>query len=217
MKLMVIGFPKSGPTSITSALESSGMKAAHWRLPNGRFVGRLIYKAVLDGLDPFHHLKGFDAVTQADVCLPAHNMSFWPNLDFAVLAAVRRAHPNCVFVLNTRRPEAICDSIARWPLMQRRFEISDIPGLPKGFGSERDHLMSWIQNHYDACRHFFANDEHFVEIDIESADAPDRLSQAAGIPIVGWGDVKPEAPKPLKPGRKQLRGGHSNQASKKPA
>ena len=194
MKLMVIGFPKSGTTSITTALEASGLKAVHWRMPSGQFVGSLIYKAVHEGLDPFEYLKAFDAVTQADVCLPAHKMSLWPNLDFAVLSAVRRAHPTCLFVLNTRRPEAVCDSIARWPNMQRRFEISNIPGLPRGFGGKHEHLMAWIENHYDACRRYFANDEHFIEIDIEGADAPDRLGKALGIPIQGWGDFKPDPP-----------------------
>lgn len=198
MKLMVIGFPKSGTTSITNALESSGLKAAHWQDEKRRFVGALIYKAVLAGLDPFEHLKGYDAVTQADVCLPAHNLSLWPNLDFAVLRAVRRAHPQCLFILNTRRPEAICDSIASWPYMQKRFEMSNIPGLPRGAGGKRHQLMAWIENHYDACRNYFADDPYFVEIDIEAADAPDRLGKALGIPIVGWGDFKPERPVPIK-------------------
>ena len=52
--------------------------------------------------------------------------------------------------------------------------------------------MAWIENHYDACRNYFADDPYFVEIDIEAADAPDRLGKALGIPIVGWGDFKPE-------------------------
>lgn len=201
MKLMVIGFPKSGTTSITSALESSGLKAAHWRLPDGRFVGRLIYKAVLSGLDPFEYLKDYDVVTQADVCLPAHKINLWPNLDFAILGAIRRAHPKCIFLLNTRRPEAICDSIERWPLLQRRFQVCDIPGLPLGAAADRANLMVWIQNHYDACRRFFANDDYFIELDIESPDAPVLLGKALGIPIVGWGDVKPKRPVPIKAGR----------------
>ena len=197
MKLMVIGFPKSGTTSITSALESSGLRAAHWQDGDKNFVGALIYKAILNGRDPFEFLKGYDAVTQADVCLPSRRLSLWPNLDFAVLSAIRRAHPSLLFVLNYRRPEAICDSIAKWPNMQRRFMISDIPGLPRSAGGRRRHLMAWIENHYEACRHFFANDEHFIEIDIESPDAPELLGKALGIPIVGWGDFKPVPPQPI--------------------
>ena len=200
MKLMVIGFPKSGTTSITAALEASGMKTAHWQIDNNRFVGALIYKAVLNGLDPFTHLEGYDAVTQADVCLPNHRLSLWPNLDFAVLSAIRRAHPTCLFVLNTRSPEAICDSIADWPFMQKRFEISDIPGLPRGVGGRRRHLIAWIENHYAACRHFFAGDDYFLELDIERPDAPEILGKALGVEISSWGNVKPERPIPIPPG-----------------
>ena len=39
-------------------------------------------------------------------------------------------------------------------------------------------------------RRFFADDEHFLELDIESAEAPARLSTALGIEIVGWADHK---------------------------
>ena len=191
MKLMVIGFPKSGTTSLTLALEASGLKAAHWQDEHERYIGKLIYEAVYSGLDPFAHLTGYDAVTQADVCLPRRGVNFWPNLDFAILSAIRRADPSCLFVLNTRRPEAIVDSICKWGLMRRRLQIADIPGLPSGAGGKREHLIIWINNHYDACRRYFAADEHFIEIDIESADAPDRLGKALGIEIVGWGDFKP--------------------------
>ena len=44
MKLLVIGFPKSGTTSITAALEASGLKPLHWRDRQGRFAGKLIYE-----------------------------------------------------------------------------------------------------------------------------------------------------------------------------
>jgi Sulfotransferase domain len=190
----VIGFPKSGTTSITRALESSGLKCAHWQNGSRHFVGALIYSAMMAGEDPFARLQGYDAITQADVCLPAMNLNFWPNLDFAVLNAVRRAHPQCLFLLNYRRPEAICASIEKWKGMHRRFQVSDIPGLPRPFGAEREHLMHWIENHFHACRTYFADDERFLEIDIERADAPDLMSRALGIPITGWGDFKPDPP-----------------------
>jgi len=191
MKLMVIGFPKSGTTSITRALEESGVKTAHWRDHRRRFVGALIYYAALEGLDPFAHLAGYDAITQADICLPARNLNFWPNLDFAMLSAIRRAHPDCLFLLNYRRPDAICDSIMNWRDLHDRLRESDIPGLPAGFGGERKHLLAWIENHFAACRSFFANDPCFLEIDIESDDVPDRLGDALGIPITGWGHFRP--------------------------
>ena len=189
MKLMAIGFPKSGTTSLTHALKASGLKPAHWRA-KGRFIGFQIYDAIYRGLEPFALLEGFDAITQADVCVPNLQLNLWPNLDFAVLSAVRRAHPSCLLLLNYRRPEAIADSIIKWEDFQERITNSNIPGLPRGLGGQRKHLITWIENHFDACRRFFANDEHFLEVDIESPDVPDRLGKALGIGIVGWANHK---------------------------
>lgn len=198
MKLMVIGFPKSGTTTITHALQSSGLKPVHWRMIDGEryFVGSAIYAAVYQGLDPFALLPGYDAVTQADVCIPKFNINRWPNLDFAILRAIRRAHPECLFLLNYRRPEAISESICKWVDLHDRLTVSEIPGLPAGLGGKREHLITWIENHFDACRHYFANDDHFAEIDIESAEAPELLGKALGMPITGWGVHKPVEPPP---------------------
>lgn len=196
MKLMVIGFPKSGTTSITAALELAGVRCAHWRYDANNFVGELIYRSLLAGDDPFASLGEFEAITQADACVPALNVNVWPNLDFSALIAIRRAHPTCHFLLNYRRPEAICESIEKWPNLQSRLTASNIPGLPRGFGGERGHLRTWIENHFDACRTFFAKDEHFSEIDIESPDAPERLGSAIGVPITRWANVKPLEPPP---------------------
>jgi hypothetical protein len=198
MKLMVIGFPKSGTTTITRAVEASGFKAAHWQDPRGRYFGALIYHAGLNGLDPFAHMQGYDAVTQADVCMPGRGINFWPNLDFALLRTIRRAHPECLFVLNYRRPEAIADSIAKWPGMQNRFEHASIPGLPRGYGGTREQLITWIENHFDACRTYFRHDQHFVEIDIEDPEAPNVLGARLGVPIVEWGDFKPSKDNPAR-------------------
>ena len=192
MKLMVIGFPKSGTTSLTQALETSGIRSAHWKDDQSRPVGGLIYHAALNGLDPFAHLQSYEAITQADICLPKRGINYWPNLDFALLRAIRRAHPSCLFLLNYRRPEAICDSIIKWRDLHQRLQRANILGLPRNFGGKREHLLAWIENHFDACRTFFANDDRFLEIDIEGPDVPERLGAALGMPITGGGHFKPD-------------------------
>jgi len=190
MKLMVIGFPKSGTTSLTEALAASGFLSAHWRTHTGQFVGALIYEAIYRGLKPFALLEPYDAITQADVCLPSLQLNFWPNLDFAVLSAIRRTHPDCLLLLNYRRPDAIADGIMKWDDLQQRIAASDVPGLPRGVGGKRDELITWVENHFDACRRLFAGDDRFVEIDIEAADAPLRLGEALGVKIQDWGNHK---------------------------
>ena len=196
MKLFVVGFPKSGTTTLTMALEASGMNPVHWGDADGRFVGQVIYDNVLAGRDPFATLDSYDAVTQADVCLPAHNINFWPNLDFSILSAIRAAHPDCLFLLNHRDPRGLIRSIDRWPALRDRLVQSDIPGLPAGKGRDDSELIRWIENHYAACRRFFAADPAFIELSIEAPDTPVRLGQALGIEIREWGRGRPLLPRP---------------------
>jgi hypothetical protein len=160
MKAMVIGFPKSGTTTLTKVLAASGFAPAHWQDDQGRFVGSLIYEAVSKSLDPFAYLTSYDVITQADVCLPALGLNLWPNLDLPLLKVIRGAYPRCLFILNYRQPEAICDSIVNWYNMQARLTVSDIPGLPPGVGGKHQDLITWIENHFAACRKYVAPNGH---------------------------------------------------------
>ena len=195
MRLFVVGFPKSGTSTITAALEASGMNPVHWGDSQGRFVGQLIYEDALAGIDPLASLGNYDAVTQADVCVPAHGISYWPNLDFAILRAIRAHHPECLFLLNYRDPAKVCSSIDRWPSLRERIVASDIPGLPRGMGETDEQMVQWIENHFAACRQYFAGDPQFLEIDIESEDAPKILGEALGIAIADWGIIEPNLPR----------------------
>ena len=194
MRLFVVGFPKSGTSTITAALEASGMNPVHWGDAQGRFVGQLIYEDALAGRDPLARLGEYDAVTQADVCLPAHRINYWPNLDFAMLAAIRAHHPECLFLLNYREPAKVLSSIDRWPALRERIVRASIPGLPARMGEKDEEILNWIENHFAACRSFFANDPNFLELDIESEDAPTTLGKALGIAIADWGIIEPNQP-----------------------
>lgn len=196
MKLFVVGFPKSGTTTLTAALEASGLKAAHWGDAKGKFIGQTIYENVLGGRDPFAGLEAYDAITQADVCIPAQRVNYWPNLDFSILARIREAHPECLFVLNTRDPAKICASIDRWPSLRERIVRASIPGLPARMGKKDEEIVHWIENHFSACRRFFADDPKFLELAIEDEAAPDILGKALGISIADWGIIEPNAPTP---------------------
>ena len=196
MKLFVVGFPKSGTTTLTAALEASGMKPAHWADSAGKFIGQTIYENVLAGRDPFAGLEAHDSITQADVCIPVQRVNYWPNLDFAVLSLIRAAHPDCLFLLNTRDPKKICSSIDRWPSLRERIVRASIPGLPSRMGEKDEEIIAWIENHYAACRRYFAGDPKFLELDIEDEEAPLILGEALGITIAEWGIIEPNAPSP---------------------
>lgn len=185
MKAFLVGFPKSGTSTIQRAFTESGLRSVHWHCPLG-YVGEIIYENYFFGQDPLMSLRSFDAITQADVCLPPLGKNYWPNLDFAVLSSIRRHHPECLFILNYRDPEATVSSICRWKDMHARLAMSDIPGLPRGYGTNTKDLVQWIEGHHEAARTFF-RDSNFVEIDIAAEDAPDKLGAAMGMKMAWWG------------------------------
>jgi hypothetical protein len=185
MKAMLIGFPKSGTTTVHRACKRSGLRSAHWRTPDG-YCGKLIYENFLSGKDPLAQLAEFDVITQADVCIPGKAVC-WPNLDFSVLQAIRRHHPDCVFVLNRRDPQKVVSSITRWRSFRHRITIANVIGLPNGFGAEDSHLLNWIEGHYAAAATFFATDPHYLDLPIDAADARERLSAALGVKLRWWG------------------------------
>lgn len=192
MRLFVIGFPKSGTTSIDFSFFAAGLKTVHWReTDNKRFIGHTIYQNIFAGRDPFASLEQYECITQADVCLPDKGYNYWPNLDFAVLSLIRETHPECVFLLNTRDPARICASIDKWPQLRERIVRASIPGLPAGYGSHDHEIIRWIENHFTACRRFFANDDKFLEVDIEADDAPERIGRAIGVKLGHWRNMRP--------------------------
>jgi hypothetical protein len=186
MRAVVIGFPKSGTSTIQRALVSAGLRSVHWKLGE-RHVGPLVYEGLLRRGDPLAMFPGVDALTQMDVCLPGKGLNHWPNLDFNVLLAIRRLHPGCLLVLNRRDPQAIARSMVGWNEMNRRLARLDVPGLPAGFGASAEDLVAWIENHYRAAAMAFAGDPRFLDLDIAAAEAPARLGAALGVEIRWWG------------------------------
>lgn len=197
MKLFLVGFPKSGTSTIHEALQCSGLRSAHWKCAEG-FVGEIIYDNFYRGRPPFASLEAYDAITQADVCLPEEGINLWPNLDFSILAWIRQAHPDCLFLLNWRDPASVASSISRWGDLQNRLAACDIPGLPRGYGIRTTHLIRWIEGHYEAVRVLF-KDSNFLELDIAAPDAAEKLSGALGVPLAWWGRANVNSPKTQEP------------------
>jgi hypothetical protein len=188
VRAVAVGFPKSGTSTIYEALLRAGLRSVHWT-HRGEPIGKLVYDGWFEDGDPFARLQDVDAITQMDYCKPAKKLNYWPNLDIALLVAIRERHPDCLLILNTRPAEGIAGSIERWGDMQHRIASQYIPGLPAGRGRTRAELVRWIEGHFSAVRATFRDDPAFLELDITAPDAADRLGAALGIPITWWGQA----------------------------
>ena len=190
LKVINLGLPKSGTTTLAKALRRAGFTVADWRLRSGpaagEFVGQLIYAGYFRSGDPLALLPGYDALTQIDVLRDGLNL--WPQTDWGVISAIRAAHPSARFLASWRDPARLADSMDRWSdLGRRRVPEADIPGLPAGYGASSEQKIRWIRAHYRMCRHMFRDADDYREFDIADPDAPARIAGCLGVDLPWWG------------------------------
>ena len=195
MSLAVVnlGLPKSGTSTLARALRRASWSCAdHKVVPRTdkldqteRYVGELIYKGLFDLGDPAAYLEGFDTVSEMSAL--SDTLSLWPQMDFAVIDALRRSHPNLKFVATKRDAFEMSQSMIAWSNLGDRLVARDIPGLPAGFGETTRARVDWIEGHYAHLRALFAGDDRFLELDVAAPDARAQLAAFLGRKMPWWG------------------------------
>lgn len=207
LRVINLGLPKSGTTTLSEALKRAGLTVADWRVREGQsrgdgllgeFVGRLMYLGYYETGDPLALMDEFDAFTEISVVREGHNL--WPQTDWALIAAIRAHHPGARFVLSTRPPAHISDSMARWSnLGAARLPQAQIPGLPAGRGGTDADRIRWIEGHHAFCRQVFAGAPDFLEYDTEDPQAPVRVAAFLGRQLPWWGRANMNRKRPARP------------------
>lgn len=137
-KIFVIGFPKSGTTSIQESLTSAGISAIHWGVDD-IFVGTSIQKAKNQNKQLLSEINTYQAFTQMKTCIDKARC-YWPQLVDVPL--LDEQYPNSKFIFNDRNIDNWIRSLRQWnintgPIRQEgqslieRIIKLDIPGLPK--------------------------------------------------------------------------------------
>ena len=195
LRVVNISLPKTGTTTLASALRRAGLTVADWRLRDGQtadadiageHLGRIIYDDYFAGNDPLARLEAFDVINEMSAVHPGR--SLWPQTDWGVLSAIRQHHPGVKFILSVRDPFDTEDSIRRWNnLGTRRLPRANVPGLPQGFGRRKGEIARWVDGHYRFCRQVFDGDADFLEYQIADTDAPRKIEAFLGVKLTWWG------------------------------
>ena len=195
VRVINLGLPKTGTTTLTDALRRAGLKVADWRIRKGQsclpditgeHVGRIIYADYFASGDPLARLQEFDAINEMSAV--RHDRSLWPQTDWGLLSAIQQHHPDIKFLLSHRDPAKTANSMMRWNnLGRRRLPQADVPGLPRGFGRSEAELAKWVEGHFTFCRRVFAGCANFLEFDIEDPGARDKIAAYLGIDLPWWG------------------------------
>lgn len=204
LRVINLGLPKSGTTTLARALGRGGLAVADWRVRAGQsrgdglageFVARLMYLGYYETGDPLALMDEFDAFAEISVIREGFNL--WPQTDWGLIAAIRAHHPGARFVLSTRPAAHISDSMARWSnLGTERLPRAAIPGLPVGRGGQPHERIRWIEGHHAFCRQVFTGASDFLEYDTESETARARLSAFLGRDLPWWGRANANRKRP---------------------
>lgn len=196
LRVVNLGLPKSGTTTVGEALVATGLKTSSHRvmpedgLPkerHGQFIGHMMYEGYFGKGDPLAHLDAYDGLGEISV-IHAGKPAF-PQMDAAVIEAVAMHHPGVRFVASWREPAAISNSMLRWNNLVARLQRNSLPGLPVGYG-EKDHERErWIEAHYSFLDTVFGGDEIYLQLDVKQADAPEQLGKHIGREIKWWGQA----------------------------
>lgn len=112
--ILVVGFGKSGTTSLQTFFTRIGLYSAHWADNNGLLASRIL-KAKSNNLPLLHYLSSYDAITQMDM-VPSNSdingTCYYPQIeDFDQLYAENK---DALFILNTRNISDHVRSFEKW-------------------------------------------------------------------------------------------------------
>lgn len=196
VKLVNLGLPKTGTTTLAHALAQAGWRPADHKVRRiharkaglgGTFVARQLYNGYFETGDPFRYLDGlYDALTEISALNPA--ASLWPQCDYTLIKAMRLARPDMLFVATWRPAAETSQSMRRWNnLGEDRLPAGAIPGLPEGYGTSDAQRIRWIEGHYAMLRDLFGDDPRYLQLPVGAADARDHLAAHIKIDLPWWG------------------------------
>lgn len=195
LRVINLGLPKTGTTTLARALRLAGLKVADRRIRGrstsdatlkGQFVADLLYRGYFQSGDPGAYLSDIDAISE--MSLLRGEDSLWPQMDFALIMALRAYNPGLKFLASCRDAFELSQSMLAWSdLGLTRLPKSAIPGLPRDYGQTTKERVQWIRGHYAVLTRFFGDDPDFLIYDIADPLARDRIGEFLGLDLPWWG------------------------------
>lgn len=195
LRVVNLGLPKTGTTTLARALRRAGCHVADHRIRakqtknkalHGAFVADLLYRGYYETGDPAAFLTEFDAISEMSVL--REGRSIWPQMDYGLIMAIRAHHPGVKFLASNRDTFATSQSMLAWSdLGTARLPTAPVPGMPEGYGDITSERMQWIESHYAHLRAIFRDDDDFLEYDVADPAARDLIGGFLEIPVTWWG------------------------------
>lgn len=190
MKVVCIGAPKTGTSTMCRALRSARLRAEHGTDPNdGMPYALMIQRAFVNGKDPLAYIpRDVEAITDANLTrAPAWgNAAAWPLLDVRVVQGIRARNPEMTIILHRRDSRLWLNSVDAWKDLRARLDMAELPGKgPHPYTD--DGTRDWLEGLYRNIEEAMQGDPKFLSIDIADPEAPEKIGRAIGRKIKWWG------------------------------
>jgi len=173
--IFVIGFNKTATRALARFFNKNGLPAVHWdqnRLVDVMIENIYTGRKVLHGYDSqFRVFTDFTSVSSTE---PVEGNKFFREMD--------RDYPGSYFILNNRDTQ-------EWLLSRARHNKGTFLGrymAALGTNDVDEVLTFWARQkvtHENVVREYFADNERFLELNIDRADVPQQLESFLGIQL----------------------------------
>ena len=173
MKIILLGFPRTGTTSFHHLFQKLGYNSIHWFYrPQRLYVGEAILKAKKENKPLFYYLSDFEVICQMDICKD-FTEKIWPQISH--YQQILAQYPDTIYILNTRDPHKLLLSMKNKGNMDKRMLKYNTELFENIEGSDDEKILKLIDQHYQNIREHFKNSK-FIEFNIEK-DNLEKLSK----------------------------------------
>ena len=189
-RVLNMGMPKSGSSSVSEIFTNSGFKTSHWGCGRGKGACGHCFERHLNTTDDiFRKCGNHNVFTQMDQMWKKG--CIFPQIKY--LDKLYEDAPHATWLMPLRNVSAWLDSVNRWNDMRRRYRRCNFsPYLDfQGHGDEKSDqkMMAMYCNHVQQIRQFVV--EHptlsLVEFRIENPNAGSFLAQYLPVDAAQWG------------------------------
>jgi hypothetical protein len=189
-KIILVGVPKSGSTSVGEFFQSAGFSTCEHICRD--YVGACLQLAIADGKPPLATCGDYDAYGDASIIYPKKGEHcFFAQIQ--ALEAIHNENPSAVFVLNLRNVTHWTTSVLNWPPHSSphhpgslSYQLAKCQAGPTNSSSPA--LAAWYCEHTQRIREFVAkhSSHTLIEIDIEDAASGEKLANFFGVDPSHW-------------------------------
>ena len=168
--IILIGFPKSGTTSLGIFFKNLGYNVIGHTTKSNRFVGMKIKENNNNNINLLDEIVDYNSntiLTQLDCCYSDTIVS-WPQIE--LYETIYNQNINALYILNKRNPISILKSFKNQNHMDKRFFKFFINNYSKNIQFD-EYIIKFIETHYNTIEKFFKDKPNFVSFFLESFDS----------------------------------------------